>query len=85
MIELRTEEEQQWFFSECFTNYGRAVTEDMAENAKLIFERQQPWLGGEKIIVEYRGKRHYYPAGSDIAKSLDAAADTLVYEYVFGR
>lgn len=84
MIELRTEEEQQWFFSECFTNYGRAIPEDMAANARLIFARPPySWLGGQKIIVEYKGKRHFYPASADLAKSLDEAADTLVYEYVF--
>lgn len=83
--EPQTEEELQRFFSLCFTNYGHTVAEDMAENAKLIFERPPyTWLGGQKIIVEYQGKRHFYPATDNMTRSLDEAADTLVYEYVMG-
>lgn len=80
-----TNEEQAEFFKQCFSKFSSKFAEDMADEACLIFERPSECWPSEKIIVEYRGKRHFYPTSAEIGKSLAAAADTLVYEYTVGR
>lgn len=87
LLDPRTEVEQQEFFKLCFSKFRDAVAGDMADKAQLIFERPaEGWWPAEKIVIEYDGKLHFYPVrdDGDKAKSIAAAVDTLVYEYVLG-
>lgn len=79
-----TQDEQAEFFKQCFSKFSTEVAAKLANEANLIFERPQELWPSQKIVVEYCGKRHFYPVTSDTAKSLAAAADTLVYEYTIG-
>ena len=86
ILDQRTHEEQAEFFMQCFSKFSTPVADDMANSAKLIFERPAEWWPAEKIVIEYDGKLHFYPVrdDGDKAKSIAAAVDTLVYEYVLG-
>lgn len=86
IVDFENEDMQKKLFRECLKNYGHAVAEDIAENAALVFYRPSKLWTSRKIIVNYKDKLHFYPVrdDGDIAKSIIAAVDTLVYEYVLG-
>ena len=86
IVDFEKDDMQKKLFSECLKNYNHAIAEDMAANAKLVFTRPYEVWTSKKIVVNYKGRLHFYPVrdDGDMAKSIIAAADTLVYEYVVG-
>ncbi len=87
IVDFENEEMQKKLFRECLKNYSHAVVEDMTENATLVFYRPAGAWASRKIVVTYKDRLHFYPVrdDGDMAKSIMAAADTMVYEYVVGR
>ena len=86
ILNPKTEEEQAEFFRLSFSRYG-GDWEKVAAEARLIFERPVRCWPSKKIVVEYKGKRRYYPARNDdseICRSLVDASDTLMYEIKAG-
>ena len=87
IVDFENEDMQKKLFRECFKNYSHAVVEDIAENATLIFYRPEEMWSSRKIVVNYKERLHFFPVrdDGDMAKSIIAAVDTLVYEHVLGR
>lgn len=86
ILNPKSETEQAEFFRLSFSRYG-GDWEKVAAEAKLIFDRPAICWPSKKVIVEYKGKRRYYPARNDdseIWRSLADAADTLMYELKAG-
>lgn len=78
ILHPETEEEQREFFRRSFSQFGDDW-EKIANKATLIFERAA-WWPLKMIVVEYNGRRRYYPASDNIGRSLANASSCLMYE-----
>ena len=82
ILNPQTEEEQREFFRRSFSRFGDDW-EKIANKATLIFDRPV-WWPVEIIVVEYEGRRRYYPARAEIGRGLADASSCLMYEITEG-
>lgn len=84
VMTLATEEDQVEFFRQSFSRFWEPEAKEAAKRAKLIFTRPCEGWPSQKVVVEFEGRRRYYPAGANIGRALADASDTLMFEILMG-